>query len=500
MNAHFATIRQTNKRLYVNKDFRNTAFEQAMLIGQEYLQKRFKLTEVPSSHFCRVYKLTVPFNNVETGIYLKQHLSRGILDVIKHIIYPSRAKRAFNASIMLQENGFEAPAVIALLEYRRGIFCTENILITKEIENAKPILESMTDSCRNDNQPLNCRRELLESFGRTIGRMHAKGISHGDMRLGNVLAGREKNIWRFFFLDNERTRIFRRLPARLRVKNLVQLQISVQATVSNTDRMRFYKKYAAENPMSKTEKRTLTNKVIKTTFRRLYDRAELGNRSNKYLQTNKRFLRIEKGRFLAVFDKNLCDRAEPFDFIEKIDALMDNGKIIKSDITTYLSLLSWNNKWLVIKRYNHKGLFHSLCHTIKRSRARRCWLNGHLLEMLNIATPKPLAFIEEYHGPLLWKSYLVTEYVEGQNFYHYWRNKTIDDEKKARTREQILVLLERLGKYLISHGDMKHSNILITSGGPVLTDLDGLKIHRHRMLYERSNAKDLKIFQMFFSK
>jgi len=494
MDTHFDIIRQNNKKLYINKNFRNTSFEQALLIGREYLQKRFKLTEIPSSRFCRVYKLVIPFNNVDTPVYLKQHLSRGIWDTIKHTIRPGRAKREFNASLMLQNNGFDAPAIIALLEHRLGPFRTDSLLITKEVENAKPILKSLADSCPNENHTSDSRWNLIESFGQTIGQMHARGIFHGDLRLGNVLASREKNIWRFFFLDNERTRKFRRLPARLRVKNLVQLQMPTAITIGNTDRMRFYSKYTAKNAMNEREKRTLAEKVLKKTLRRLHSRAELGSRSNKYLQTNENFLRIEMGRYLAVFDK-LCEGAEPFDLIEKIDALMDAGQILKKGDTSYVSRINWNGEDIVVKRYNHRGLIHSLRHTIKKSRARRSWLNGHLLAMLNIATPKPLAFIEEYRGLLLWKSYLVTEYVDGRRLSVLLRDNSITEDKRSEITQQINRLLDKLEKYHIIHGDLKHTNILISENNPVLTDLDAMKTHKWDWTYKARQTKDMTRFR-----
>ena len=37
-----------------------------------------------------------------------------------------------------------------------------------------------------------------------------------------------------------------------------------------------------------------------------------------------------------------------------------------------------------------------------------CW-------QLGIPTPHPVACIDEFRGPLLWRSWLVTEYVDGPN-------------------------------------------------------------------------------------
>ncbi len=157
---------------------------------------------------------------------------------------------------------------------------------------------------------------------------------------------------------------------------------------------------------------------------------------------------------------------------------MNGGQILKKGNTCYVSRISWNGKDIVVKRYNHKGLIHSLRHTIKGSRAKRCWLNGHRLLMLGISTPKPLAFMEEYRGLLVWKSYLVTEYVDGQRLCDFLNNSNVTEEQYSTATQQIRELLDKLEKYRITHGDLKHSNILIMENCPVLIDLDAVKVHK----------------------
>jgi len=218
----------------------------------------------------------------------------------------------------------------------------------------------------------------------------------------------------------------------------------------------------------------------------------------KCLRTSKRCLRIKAGKHVAVFNRDFSQGAEPFDFVEQMDRLMDKGQILKNGRTSYVSRLSWNGRDVVVKRYNHKGFVHSLRHTIKRSRARRGWLHGHRLGMLEIPTPKPLAFVERRKGPLLWKSYLVTEYVQGQKLYDFLHNG-ISQEQRSKVVEQIKELLGRLGKYRITHGDLKHSNILLTEAGPVLTDLDGMKVHRWGWTFGIKQQKDMERFSKRFS-
>lgn len=270
MDSCFDKIRGGNYTLYIHRNFRNDTFEQALLDSEKELRERYQLTTIRSSKFARVYKLTVRFDDVDRGVYFKQYLCRSIWDFIKDFVRASRAERAFKATEMLGENGFDAPTIIAVGELRYGLCHTTNFLVTLEIENAKQIYQFIPDRLQNlTKQRLQGKRELIRAFGRTVGRMHAAGIFHGDLRLGNILVRQEKNRWRFFFLDNERTRKFYRLPARLRLKNLVQVNMFPPAAMSNTDRMRFFREYWAQNEKAKTKKVDLIEKVLKKTHRRL---------------------------------------------------------------------------------------------------------------------------------------------------------------------------------------------------------------------------------------
>lgn len=212
------------------------------------------------------------------------------------------------------------------------------------------------------------------------------------------------------------------------------------------------------------------------------------------LRTNKWYVQIKSVGYRAGFDRSFCKEPEVLDFIERIDTLMDGGQILKSGDTCYVSRVMWNCKDVVVKQYNHKGFIHSVRHTIKKSRALRGWLHGHRLGMLNIPAPKPLAYIEQYKGLLLWKSYLVTQYVEGQKLYDFLRDDAVGEGERSKIIEQIAELFERLGKHRITHGDLKHTNILITGRRAVLTDLDGMKVHRFNWTHRIWRAKDVARF------
>jgi len=273
LDSGFDKIRRSNCTLFINKNFRNDNLKQVLLAGEKTLQERYQLTPVFSSDTSRVHKFTVRFDGVERWVYFKQYLCRSTCDFIKHLVRASRARRAFKATLMLEKNGFEAPAVVAMGKFKSSFFDRGNFLVTLEVENAKQIYQFIPEGQENlTKEQLRAKRELIRAFGRTVGRMHARGIFHGDLKVVNVLARQEKSGWRFFFIDNERTKKFYRLPPWLRLKNLVQVNMPPRETISSTDQMRFFKDYRSENPKIRDNWKRWAKKVIAKTNRRLLKR------------------------------------------------------------------------------------------------------------------------------------------------------------------------------------------------------------------------------------
>lgn len=207
-----------------------------------------------------------------------------------------------------------------------------------------------------------------------------------------------------------------------------------------------------------------------------------------------RRLRTKTGSYVAEFDNGFCTNANPENLIEQIETLLNSGQIIKDGDTCHVSRLVWNYRDVVVKRYNHKGLIHSLRHTVKKSRARKAWLHARRLGALNIATPKPVAYVEQRRGHLVWQSYLVTEYADGRLLYDYVRDDSIPEQQRFDAVRQVVEMLDELWKHGVTHGDLKHTNVLITEDGPVLTDLDAMAIHRWKLLYRNRRKKDMERF------
>ena len=397
-----------------------------------------------------------------------------IAKVFSHQISARRhLKREWRGLNLLSSRGLSAPKPLfyGQTEDRRWAVIVEKIA------------DSLTvfDVFQKTHEPAK-KLDLLVLVCRELAKQHSKGVLQKDLHLGNFLLGCDK----VFALDTGQMQFSRReLDRKNSIPQLAMLASCLPDTNTESISTLCKEYFKARGWHFRNSDEILFQEQLT-----VHRRRSLRKGLKKCLRTSKRYLRIKTGRYLAVFDRALCQQAEQFDFIEQIDTLMDKGRILKDGDTCYISRLTWNSKDVVVKRYNHKGFIHSLRHTIKRSRARRAWLHGHRLGTLKIATPKPLAYVEQRRGLLMWQSYLVTEYVKGQKLRTFLRDHKISEEEHSTAMQQIKNLLDKMGKYRITHGDLKHTNILVTENGPVLTDLDGMKVHRWNWLSRIRRDKD----------
>ncbi len=372
---------------------------------------------------------------------------------------------------LLLERGISAPQPLFYGQTRNG----QCVIVTEKIADSKPTLE-IFEQAKTDAGKL----DLLTLLCRQVAKQHEKGILQKDLHLGNFLVKGDS----IFAIDVWQMRFNRRqIPRRRCISQLALLACYLRShdAESLSELCRQYAR--ARNWKFGKSDETLFQKQLTVHRKRAIKRG-----LKKRLRTSKRYLLIKSGRYRGVFDRGFCQGAESLEFIEQVDSIMDAGEVLKKGNTSYVSHFKWNGKDIVVKRYNHKGFWHSLRHTIKRSRARRCWLYAHRLLMLNIPTAKPLAFIECYEGPVLWKSYFVTEYVAGRTLTEFLGDSNISNQERSRQIQQIEKIIHRLNGHRLTHGDLKFSNILLTDEEPVLTDLDGMRSSRLSFMYSSKDA------------
>lgn len=171
------------------------------------------------------------------------------------------------------------------------------------------------------------------------------------------------------------------------------------------------------------------------------------------------------------------------------DAFIAAGKALKQGGSATVAKVELDDRAYAVKRYNIKNLAHWLKRCWRPTRAWHSWVEGNRLDMLGIATPQPLAVWEPRRFGLRGRSYLVTEYVEGEDIIARFQVHLT-----GTPPENELIALEQLFAALlrerISHGDLKGTNLLWRDGSWALIDLDSLRQHGSEQQFRQAFAKD----------
>jgi tRNA A-37 threonylcarbamoyl transferase component Bud32 len=177
--------------------------------------------------------------------------------------------------------------------------------------------------------------------------------------------------------------------------------------------------------------------------------------------------------------------------IENPDRLIERGTILKAGNSATVAKVTIGGQTVVIKRYNIKNIIHALRRAPRSSRAMMSWRNAHRLRFLGIATPQPLALIEERWGPFRKCAYLVMSYLPGQTVEREIRENLDNPKALDVYTEKLSLLLEQLAVARITHGDLKATNFIVVDEELYLLDLDSMRNHRQTATFKRAFHKDM---------
>ncbi|AIR88461.1 lipopolysaccharide kinase InaA family protein [Pseudomonas cremoricolorata] len=176
--------------------------------------------------------------------------------------------------------------------------------------------------------------------------------------------------------------------------------------------------------------------------------------------------------------------------LAQADALLDQGHLYKTGGAASVARIEVDGRPLVLKRYNIKNTAHWFKRFWRPSRAWHSWIEGHRLECLGIATPKPLAVLEQRVLGLRSRAYLLTEYAEGSDltasFAPYVDSGAAPDEQV----QALVQLMQQLIAARISHGDMKGHNLFWQDGQWSLIDLDAMCQHATQLSFASAYGRD----------
>jgi tRNA A-37 threonylcarbamoyl transferase component Bud32 len=385
------------------------------------------------------------------------------------------AQREWRGLKILQKRGLQAPEPLIYGKNEKIGWA----VVTDQLNNAETALE-LFDSNENHHRKV----ELVSIVVDELAKQHNKGVIQKDLHLGNfIIRGTD-----VFSLDPAQIRFIQDPVPKSKSIDHVALLTSIIPSSNRNAINEIFQRYAdARSWQLKDKDWALFDKQLI-----FWKKTGLQRSLRKCLRTNRRHQRIKYSNWYGMATKDFYESGDIEELTRKIDDFMQAGHILKDGNTCFVSHTNWAGTDIVIKRYNHKSLYHSFRHTVKRSRARRNWLHANRLSLLDIPTPKPLAYLECKKGLLIWKSYYITQYVASQNLHVFLNDKELTEDRRQDMLIKVEKLLDKLTRNRITHGDLKQTNILITQDGPVLTDLDSMKIHRYNWIMRDRREDNMK--------
>lgn len=349
-------------------------------------------------------------------------------------------------------------------------------LLTEFLEGSRTLAERWSDVERLPAGDPKALDVLLPAFA-LLGRLHAAGLIQTDLHLGNFLEYRGD----LFLIDGDGIQHVAKGPTILAQQTLdnlallvAQLPLAWEASVDV-----LVTAYKSEQAGLRPDREMLLRAVERERAQRLTH--FLG----KTLRDCSQFaVRSTTSLFSAVVRTEKDALGE---LLESPDRAIERGQMLKDGNTCTVVRVEAGGRPLVVKRYNLKSFRHALSRFWRPSRAWHSWVAGHRLAFYGIATPAPLAMLEERVGPIRRRAFLVTEFCPGENLL---QRLSLDREPDAEEAAAILELFDALFRLKISHGDMKATNLIWHERRIAVIDLDAMVQHDRYAAFVRDWRRD----------
>lgn len=348
-----------------------------------------------------------------------------------------------------------------------------HVLMTAYLAGARTLAESWaagTDSTL----------ALLGPAFRLLGSLHAQGIVQEDMHLGNFLLA-EDRLW---MIDGDGVRAAGASETGRRnclADNLALLlaQLPPDCDARHAELLDAYRSGRGRLPANEAD---LERRVDLLRERRLADFLRKSLRECSLFQVSR-----TPTRFVALRREAASVHTGLTGLLDDPDRAIGQGVLLKDGRTSTVARVQLPTGPVVVKRYNLKNAWHALGRFWRPSRAWHSWRSGHRLAFLGIATPEPLALIEERLGPFRRRAFLVTGHCPGNALDSLLDPQVPPPPELAGALRD---LFRALARFRITHGDLKATNLLCHDGRIFLVDLDAMVRHRSPTAYHRAWAKD----------
>ncbi len=164
----------------------------------------------------------------------------------------------------------------------------------------------------------------------------------------------------------------------------------------------------------------------------------------------------------------------------------------KDSRSAKISLIECENEKYIFKKYNRRGVIHTLKYFFRTSRALSHWKKSIFFRLRGLPTPEILASLEERKHGLLRRSFILSK-MEGEGANSFATHQEYLKRNFPESLKHLALLVWEMHQRGIYHGDAKLSNFIpapeVRKYRYYVIDLDGTKFKKSVNRYER--MKDL---------
>lgn len=248
-NRDFIALNTILGKSYFATDFIDPFEVFTMQLTTGFARKDQKVVKTSSSHI--VSRLKIRTRGGDYVVADKQSRKpTSLRKILRNPFRKSKAAKEWFYANAMHSRGIPTARPIGLIEAAAGPFFIQSHVLTQWLDKTVDLhawaraVESL--------KPANRRRRVTDAaqtLGRAAGNMHAKGVSHGDLKASNILVKNHKGRIEPYFIDVSGAHVAKRggeLSLRRRVRDLARLAESATAYpwIGRSAFLTFFRAYA----------------------------------------------------------------------------------------------------------------------------------------------------------------------------------------------------------------------------------------------------------------
>jgi tRNA A-37 threonylcarbamoyl transferase component Bud32 len=174
-------------------------------------------------------------------VCVKEYRPRPLARRLEDLLRPAAPLREWRAAEALAQRGVPAPAAYALV-----------LPAPLGAQSAYVVMESLAGAVGVNRYALRAtaaqRRRLVDAVAAFLAALHARGVSHTDLKGSNLLVRERGDAFELFLVDLAEVRCDGAPSEAKRIESLAQLNASTPLAVTRAERMRFLARYLAGAP------------------------------------------------------------------------------------------------------------------------------------------------------------------------------------------------------------------------------------------------------------